>query len=246
LDGGFTGRLSRKLLAIVDEAREGSGERRFARAERIKSLITEEYRQINPKYGFQTIEKNCCRWLMFSQHRDAIPFDVADRRIVYLENPTKQKSEAYYEKLYGLVNNPGFIGSVRRSLETYDISSFKPGAHAPMTAAKKAALDAMMSETERAVAEFAEDYPEDLATRTQIQEFVEQRLDGKVNVTHLTHAIARAGLINTARRIRKDENDSNSKRYSIVIVRGGWTAEVIKGAAAGSLKSKIKWDWEPL
>ena len=86
LDGGFTGRLSRKLLAIVDEAREGSGDKRFQRAERLKSLVTEEHRHINIKYGTQSIEKNCCRWLMFSNHPDAIPFDNSDRRIVVIEN----------------------------------------------------------------------------------------------------------------------------------------------------------------
>jgi hypothetical protein len=241
LDGGFTGRLSRKLLAIVDEAREGSGEKRYARAERIKSLITEEYRQINPKYGFQTIEKNCCRWLMFSNHRDAIPFDNNDRRIIYIENPTEQKSAVYYEKLYGLVNNAAFIGSVRKSLEMLDISSFKPGAHSPMNAARQAALYAMMSETERAVAEFAEDYPNDLTTRTHIEDFVEQRIDGKANATHLTHAIVRAGLINTGRRIERQR-----KRYSVVIVRGDWTAEVIKATSAAVLEEKIDWDWQPL
>ena len=37
LDGGFTGRLSMKLLVIVDEAREGSGERRYQRATRLTS-----------------------------------------------------------------------------------------------------------------------------------------------------------------------------------------------------------------
>jgi hypothetical protein len=238
LDGGFTGRLSRKLLAIVDEAREGSGERRYARAERIKSLITEEYRQINPKYGFQTIEKNCCRWLMFSNHRDAIPFDSADRRIIYIENPTEQKSAAYYEKLYGLVSDPAFIGSVRHSLETLDISKFKPGQHAPMNDAKKAALNAMMTETERAVAEFKEDYSKDLTTRTMIQEYVERRIDGRANTTHLTHAITRAGMISSGRRIEKD-----SKRHSIVIVRGNLTAADIKDAAAEKLEAMIEWNW---
>jgi hypothetical protein len=125
-----------------------------------------------------------------------------------------------------------------------DISSFKPGAHAAMTAAKKAALDAMMSETEKAVAEFKEDYPKELATRTLIEEFVAQRIDGKVNATHLTHAITRAGLINTARRIRK--GDDNPKLHSIVIVRGDWTAAIIKRAAAERLQEKIDWDWEPM
>ncbi len=41
-DGGSTGRLSQKLRAIVDEAREGSGEKRYVRAEKPKQLITQE------------------------------------------------------------------------------------------------------------------------------------------------------------------------------------------------------------
>ena len=68
LDGGFTGRLSKKLLVIVDEAREGSGERRYERATRLTSAQTEEHRHVNHKYGYQSVEKNCGRWLMFSNH----------------------------------------------------------------------------------------------------------------------------------------------------------------------------------
>src|SRR5262249_27091594 len=43
LDGGFTGRLGEKLLIIVDEAREGSGERRYQRANRVSPDNTEEH-----------------------------------------------------------------------------------------------------------------------------------------------------------------------------------------------------------
>jgi Family of unknown function (DUF5906) len=100
LDGGFTGRLSKKLLAIVDEAREGSGDRRHQRAERLKSIVNEEHRHVNPKYGHQSIEKNCCRWLMFSNHQDAIPFDNSDRRVIVIANPTVRKGEAYYKALW--------------------------------------------------------------------------------------------------------------------------------------------------
>src|SRR5262249_23751754 len=142
LDGGFTGRLSEKLLAIVDEVREGGGERRYQRGQRMKSIITEEHRFINPKYGLQSVEKNCCRWLMFSNHHDAIPFDNTDRRIIVIENPTERKTPDYYEHLYGLLDDNDFIASVRQRLKTLDIATFRPGDHAPMNEAKINALRA--------------------------------------------------------------------------------------------------------
>src|SRR5262249_34904000 len=111
LDGGFTGRLGGKLLIIVDEAREGRGERRYQRANRLSQITTEEHREINPKYGHRSIQKNCGRWLKFSNHQDAIPIDDKDRREIVIANPTVRKADAYYEWLYGLLNDPAFIGS---------------------------------------------------------------------------------------------------------------------------------------
>jgi hypothetical protein len=240
LDGGFTGRLSKKLFTIVDEAREGSGERRYQRATRLTSLLNEEHRHVNPKYGHQSVEKNCGRWLMFSNYQNAIPFDNADRRIIVIANPTERKSDAYYARLYGLLNDNAFIGSVRRWLETKDISAFRPGEHAPMNAAKQRALDEMMSEVERAVAEFKEDCETELTSRNMIKDRI--RLDDmslSVNDTHLTHAINRAKMMNTGRRIRayyKNEGGYVAeKRFSVVIVRGEWTIEIVKKASVEKL-----------
>ena len=172
LDKGFTGRLSQKLLIIVDEAREGRGERRYERAERFKQLQTEEHRHVNHKYGFQIVEKNCGRWLRFSNHWDAIPFDNTDRRDIVIANPTVRKPDAYYERLYGLLDDKDFIGSVRHWLETRDITAFRPGEHAPMNPAKQQALNEMMSETERAAAEFKEDCQTELTSRDEIKSHV--------------------------------------------------------------------------
>jgi hypothetical protein len=240
LDGhGFTGRLSKKLLAIVDEAREGGGERRYQRANRLSQITTEEHRKINPKYGHESIEKNCCRWLKFSNHEDAVPFDEADRREIVIFNPTVRKEDAYYEWLYGLLNDTAFIGSVRHYLETKDIDTFRPGEHAPMNAAKARVLNEMMSETERAVAEFKEDCETELTTRSAIKNHVvTSNYNLPVNDTHLTYAIRGAGMVNTGRRIKAYKGaDSRTMEnlFSVVIVRGAWTVEIIKKADAGKL-----------
>jgi hypothetical protein len=246
LDKGYTGRLSQKLLVIIDEAREGRGERRYERAERFKQLQTEEHRHVNHKYGFQIVEKNCGRWLGFSNHWDAIPFDNTDRRDIVVANPTVRKPDAYYERLYGLLNDNAFIGSVRHWLETKDITAFRPGEHAPMNPAKLRAIDEMMSETERVVAEFKEDCGTELTSRDAIKNHVSAAITGNggafanVNDTHLTHAIRRARMVNTGRRImgytKHTWSDTwEEKRFTVVIVRGEWTTEIVKKADANKL-----------
>ena len=224
LDGGFTGRLSRKLLAIVDEAREGSGDKRFQRAERLKSLVTEEHRHINIKYGTQSIEKNCCRWLMFSNHPDAIPFDNSDRRIVVIENPTERQPPQYYERLFGLLDDRQFIASVWQLLARLNIADFRPGEHAPMNAAKTKALEWMKSDVERAVCEFKEECKTELASREKIRRFASNNGDKHISDNYLTNAIADAGMVNTGRRVK----DGRGGRHSVVIVKDGkWTREIV-------------------
>lgn len=57
LFGGFNGRCSQKLLATVDEIREGHSRDRYKNAEALKSKITEDIREVNRKYGLQTVKK---------------------------------------------------------------------------------------------------------------------------------------------------------------------------------------------
>src|SRR5262249_45310104 len=203
------------------------------RGERFKSIITEEYRHVNPKYGHQSVEKNCCRWLCFSNHLDALPFDNKDRRVVVTANPKERKSTEYYARLYGLLGDRAYIGSVRRYLETLDISAFRPGEHAPMNDAKAQALNEMLNEVERAVVEFMEDCTTDLTSREAIKDYVTKNGSIGVNDNHLTHAIRRAGMTSTGKRVRYKikpayGNELIEQRCSVVIVRGPWTVEGVK------------------
>lgn len=232
LDGRFNGRLSQKLLAVVDEVREGLGERRYQRGERLKSLITEEHRQIDIKYGLQSVEKNCCRWLMFSNHVDALPFENTDRRIIVIANPTVRQSPGYYTRLYGLIDDPAFIPSVRAYLDAVDLSDFRPGEHAPMNDAKCQALDAMMTDTDRAAIDFRETYGAvELTTTASITAFVQMQHGIKVEGRHLANAIKRAGMVSTGRQVKIGQNKTR-----VVIVRGKrWTPEMIKTASHDAL-----------
>ena len=199
-------------------------------------LVTEEHRHINPKFGVQSVEKNCCRWLMFSNYRDALPFSNADRRIVVIDNPVKRKPAAYYKKLYGLIDDKNFIGSVRKYLESLDIADFNPGEHAPMNEAKVKALEVMTSDTDRAVCAFKEECTTDLVSMRSIRKYVES-CDAFTNNQHLNHAITEAGMTLTGTRVK-----FKALRHAVVIRNGKWTAEDVKNAKTDVLVKEMGLD----
>jgi hypothetical protein len=225
LDGNFNGRLSRKLLAIVDELREGPGGQRYQRAQRLKSVITEENRLINPKYGVQTVEKNVCRWMMFSNHFDALPIDNTDRRVEIINNPTTRREPAYYAELYRVLDDWNFIASVRQLLMNVPLGDFNPGQHAAMNVAKVRALAEMRGDVEHKLEDFKEDCATPLVSRRVIESSVNLYGQQPVNGTHLTHAINSVGMVNTGRRVK----DANGIRHKVVIVNSeAWSPEMVE------------------
>jgi len=229
LDGSFNGRLSQKLLATVDEAKAGMQDaKRYARSEKLKTLVNQAAREINVKHGLQSVEHNCMRWLFFSNHADALPFDNNDRRIAVIANPTQRHpgGEAYYSGLYGLLDNDAFISAVWAHLMYgVDVSDFNPGEHAPMNEAKRAALSEMRSEGERAVREFHARCPGNLATAKQVREHIDRYCSDKsgtnANSRILNKWIERAGMVNTSK-----DAKINGVTQKIIIVRG-YTAEMV-------------------
>jgi hypothetical protein len=211
LDGGFNGRLSRKILAVVNEIREGSGAAAYRNADRLKSLLTDETRRINPKYGREFDEFNAVRWLMFSNHENALPLDRFDRRIYAISNPDTPRAAAYYRHLYALAADAAFIASVREVLRLRDIKNFNPGMLAPMTTTKRKVIEAGMSEADLRMQEIVATFPADVITT----EALCLRLWGGNASAHdfaaLRHIAARAGAVRHARylwfpKLRKQTN----------------------------------------
>lgn len=231
LNKSFNGRLSKKLLATVDEIREGNGAQRYEQQENFKSAVVEEYRHVNPKYGRQRIEKNCCRWLLFSNHLDALPFDNSDRRVIVIENPTTPATPAWFEYLHGIINNPAFIASVQHYLATLDISTFKPGERAPMNAVKAKAVASMESIADRAARQFAAAWPDDLATIADLREFLGDDAPG--NSGAIRHVIERAGM-RTAHRLK-----IAGKLQTLLVVRGPLDGSDLANADNATIVDRI-------
>jgi hypothetical protein len=198
LDGGFNDRLSRCMLAIVDEINEGGGANIYKTANRLRQLVTAEHREINPKYGRKRIEHNAARWLIFSNHTGALPLDEHDRRFWIVGYDGEPKDAGYYGKLYDLLCKPEFIASVGEFLRRRDISSFNPGQRPPMNDAKVAMVEFSQSVEDTLCKAIVANWPADVITASELNaEFSSVSQSGSlhsITKAPVRHAMDRAGI----------------------------------------------------
>lgn len=200
IEGTFNGPLAGKLLAQVDEIREGGSTNGWRFSEKLKSTINEPVRTINPKYGRVTQEFNCCRWLFFSNHRSALRLTENDRRFNISICEAEPRDPEYYKSLYQLLEQPGFIPGVAAFLVQRDISRFNPGARAKPSKGRSAVIAESRSEAQELAAMVAEHWPYDF--------ILARDLGSIISGEHLPitpahrHAIEEAGLRSYGRPIK--------------------------------------------
>lgn len=190
LETGFNARLSRCHLAIVDEICEG-GSLKWQHGSALRQLVTADQRLINPKYGRQRVEYNCCRWLLFSNHTGALPLDDNDRRFWVVEMQEQPRDPNYYANLYRLVNDRTFCDSVAAYLAKRDISKFNPGQRPPMNEAKSALVSMSKTEADFIAEEIVARWPVDVIFTTETSALLnDQSLSNKA----FAHSLDRAGI----------------------------------------------------
>ncbi len=237
LRSGFNGALSQKLLAVVDELHEGGpGGMGKPIAEKLKSMLTEATRRVNPKFGRQHVEFNCCRFLMFSNHESALPLAENDRRVVVLENPSARRDADYYRRLYALLEAPGLGAALAAAFRERDISAFNPGEVAPMSAAKARTIRAGRSEVEQAVRDVASEWPSACITSARLQHAVSEALGGGKSWS-VQGACVAAGLVKYAGRVKVAGIPSHvwllrDQRRWAGVAPAEIAAEVLRGEAA--------------
>jgi hypothetical protein len=230
---GYNGMLAGTLLAIVDEIDEGNSQRKYQIQQELKQLVTEETRTINPKYGRQHREWNCCRWLIFSNSPSALPLEDDDRRIYVVECEDVPKEEAHYKLLYRLKDDPAFIASVAEFLLRRDVTHFNAGQRPPLTLAKVALLERGRSEAEQILHSAAARWVVDIITSDELHDLMgEERPRGPA----LRHALDRAGIV----RVGEWKGDPNNfgtrlkvKAYALRNI------ETWKGASPAAIKAEV-------
>jgi len=166
---GFNGVLATKIFCCVDELHASAfanGGRRMM--EQLKVTLTAETRLINPKYGKQTVEFNRLRVLVLSNHCDAMPLDIDDRRFLVIRNPNTPKDTQYYTELYKLLADSEFIASVWQYLRSLDIANLTKG-RAPMSEAKAALIEVTEPDFVAAVRDAVERTSIDLTTTGRVK-----------------------------------------------------------------------------
>lgn len=204
LDSSFNGELGGRVLAVVDEVRAGGGEKAHAYENKLRSMVNPEYRQMNPKFGRQYKEHNACRWLVFSNHLNALPLNDEDRRWRAVVHKAPARAPRVYEELYGLLADPEFINAVAVFLASRDISNFKPGEKPPMTAAKQEVVASAKSMTQGRVDELRKHWPSALITHDDIAQYVTAGAS-TIFTPAMRHALEDVGAKQIDRQIKIDQ-----------------------------------------
>lgn len=200
IEGTFNSQLAGRVLAIVDEIQEGANDS-YKAAQRLKSLVNSETRFINKKNVQQYYEFNSCRWLIFSNHLNAIPINDTDRRWHCVNMEKDRRSAEVYTHLYSLLENPDFINSVGVYLKTRNISSFNAGAIPPITKAKEKILNATKSEALKNAEEIVRRWPSDIITNKDIAEILSDGASTAMNA-HFRNVLIEVDAIQIPRQIR--------------------------------------------
>ncbi len=224
LDSGFNEELSSKVLAVVDEIRMG-GKEQWRHSEALKQLVTAQVRHINTKYGRKSIEANACRFLVFSNHRNALPIDDTDRRIEVVICDDKARDAAHYTRLYRAVDDVRVVAGFAQFLKGRDLSSYNPGAHARKTASKEQVMAVSASDEYAALREFTATYTPPLATAERLM-----RAAGVVNA-----------FSGEAYRFKHALLDAGWQKVGRVPLKGGRTVVYAKRENAGQWTDRA-WD----
>lgn len=218
INGGFNGALAGRVIAIVDEIRAGAREDAYMMEGKIRNMLTEETRYIKPKYGREYVEHNACRWLLFSNHKNAIPMNDNDRRWYVVHLSTAPLGEHVYAHLYSLLSHPGFIDSVGLWLRARDLSRFNPGERPPVTAAKMKAIDASKSDFQRMAGAIVKYWPGDFITASDLQSVMNEG-DQQGSVRKLSAAMKHALQDVGMHYVDKQIKGMDSSRHRVWIVR---------------------------
>lgn len=233
LNSSFNGPLSRRTLVVVDELKASdTGYSTTHHAQHLKAQLTTEVRTINPKFGRVHHEFNCARWLMFSQHLDALPLEKNDRRIIVISNPTERRTPDYYRRLYALLDDAAFVAAVAQYLGQRDLSGFNPSEPAPLTVTKREAIEACASDVERALIELRDASQWPLMTATDITQYLKDCGLTPPAGRGVSTAYMAAGLVRCERM-----PTINGKQHRVVALRDG---ERFKSAQVGELAQHLR------
>lgn len=218
LDSQFNGQLAGRVLAIVDEVQEAAGDNPYRHTNRLKSLVNAEFRDLNPKFGRQYREWNSCRWLVFSNHDNALPLNDTDRRWRVVRHTAGPRPPSVYGELYARLQDAEFINAVGVYLQAREISGFNPGERPPMNDAKRAAVAASKTLIQRYAEHLVEHWPADVVANADVAQVLSEGEENRVTPA-MRRALEELGCANAAEPVWLDRRTT---RVWILRNRARW------------------------
>lgn len=125
---------------IVIEELMGLGRKELIN--KLKPMITEPSTSVRLPGGRVYEMPNRYNFLMFTNHKGALPIDEDDRRYCLLFSPAERKTDEYYDALWRWSMERCNIAALAHYLaHEVDLSSFRANGNAPETDARREAID---------------------------------------------------------------------------------------------------------
>lgn len=167
INSNFTGWAVGQCVCCVEEVRivGSKGQDKWATVNKIKPFITNHVIEIHAKNKEPRNVVNTTSYLMFSNHKDALPMDDSSRRYMVLFSKWQrredimafeQENPTYYTKLYAAIEeSPGALRKWLLGHEQAD--GFNPVGAAPDTAARRVMINRSKPEYILALRQLIED-----------------------------------------------------------------------------------------
>ncbi len=184
LESSFTDWVVGAAVIAIEEVKL-HGHNRYDVLNAIKPVITNDEISVHPKGKAPYTAPNTTNYLLFSNHLDAAPVSEGDRRLMVLSSrislaqATKMTEDGYYKRLFGALRD--HPGALRKWLLELPLDpDFDPDGRAPMTDAKREAIELSLDDMTR-----------------DIRDLIHDQVDGVtpevVSVTDLTSALQGLG-----------------------------------------------------
>ena len=173
--GQYHDYLYQSLFCPVHETR--ATEKKYEVDDKVRSKLTEVFLQLNLKYGKNGRHQIHTRFLMMSNHLDALAIPAEDRRIWVHETKAEPRSADYYGSLYRWLQDTENLRQLWWYLQRRDLSRFNPGMRAPETPEKLRMGEVVRSELDVALENFIESIPAwlNVATMKQLRQLADAR-----------------------------------------------------------------------
>lgn len=246
----------RDLLSNFNEWADGrqfvmgdeiTGGDKRASADRMKSIITQQYVTINPKFISPYTIPDCINYYFTSNHPDSFFLGDNDRRYFIHEVKSSPLPDSFYAD-YDRWYRSDAIGALFYYLLRLDLTGFNPRAKAPITSSKNEMLEMGRSEAAAWVAELkngpilhgGRELKRALFTTEELYRLFDAGGNSRLKVSGMARELKRAGF---ERALGGEKITAAGKLRSLWVIKDREALSKLKDAAALAARYERDLGW---